>query len=60
MGHIETRSWTDNNNQKRYATEVVADELSFVDSKIEAAAEAPPYSNATQFEEMSADEDLPF
>ena len=60
VGHIETRSWMDNNNQKRYATEVVAEEISFVDSKSEAAAEAPPYSNATQFEEMSADEDLPF
>lgn len=59
VGHIETRSWMDN-NQKRYATEVVAEEISFVDSKSEAAAEAPPYSNATQFEEMSADDDLPF
>ena len=28
-GSIQTRDWTDNNGQKRYATEVVADEISF-------------------------------
>ena len=28
-GSIQTRNWTDNNGQKRYATEVVADEVSF-------------------------------
>jgi single-strand DNA-binding protein len=28
-GSIQTRSWTDQNGQKRYATEVVADEVSF-------------------------------
>ena len=29
VGSIQTRSWTDNQGQKRYATEVVADEVSF-------------------------------
>lgn len=29
-GQLQTRTWTDNQNQKRYATEVVADEVSFV------------------------------
>ena len=33
VGSIQTRSWTDQNGQKRYATEVVADEINFVDSK---------------------------
>ena len=28
-GSIQTRKWTDNNGQTRYATEVVADEVSF-------------------------------
>lgn len=32
-GSLQTRSWTDNNGVKRYATEVVADEVSFVDRK---------------------------
>lgn len=38
VGSIQTRSWTDQNNQKRYSTEVVADEISFVDSKGENSA----------------------
>lgn len=29
-GQLQTRSWTDNQGGKRYATEVVADEVSFV------------------------------
>lgn len=41
VGSIQTRSWTDQNNQKRYATEVVADEISFVDSRGENSASAP-------------------
>lgn len=48
-GALQTRAWTDQNGNKRYATEVVADEASFVESKA-----------AQQFEEMTADEDLPF
>ena len=39
-GSIQTRSWTDNNGQKRYETEVVADEAIFVDSKSDSAAQA--------------------
>ena len=35
VGTIQTRSWTDNQGQKRYATEVVADEAYFVDAKSE-------------------------
>ncbi len=33
VGNIQTRNWTDNQGQKRYATEVIADEINFVDSK---------------------------
>ncbi len=32
-GSLQTRSWTDQNGQKRYATDVVADEISFVEKK---------------------------
>ena len=38
VGSIQTRTWTDNQNQKRYSTEVVADEISFVDAKGEGPA----------------------
>ena len=34
-GSIQTRSWQDNQGQKRYATEVVVDEAMFVDSRNE-------------------------
>ena len=33
VGTIQTRSWPDNQGQKRYTTEVVADEAYFVDAK---------------------------
>ncbi len=39
-GSVQTRSWTDNDGKKRYATEIVADEINFVDSKSEIGAPA--------------------
>ena len=75
-GQIQTRMWTDNQNQKRYATDVVAEEIQFVDSKGEGPSGqmgasaytpdsyAPSFSTqqeaAPKFEEMSNDDDLPF
>ena len=72
-GSIQTRSWQDQQGQKRYTTEVVADEAMFVDSKNEAGAggqfsadtyNAPSYSSAPattpKFEELKTDDDLPF
>jgi len=46
VGSIQTRSWVDQQGQKRFATEVVADEAYFVDAKSEnpAAMQQPaPY-----------------
>ena len=71
-GSIQTRSWQDTQGQKRYATEVVADEAMFVDSKNEGDSpsgfgdgyNAPSYASAPasapKFEERSTDDDLPF
>ena len=67
-GYLTTRTWTDNNGQKRYATEVVADEVSFVANKESSADAKPspaytptPYtSNSQNFEEIPQDESLPF
>ena len=42
VGSIQTRTWTDQSGSKQYATEVVADEISFVDSKGEGGGSAPP------------------
>ena len=47
VGSIQNRSWTDSNNQKRYATDIVADEVFFVDSKSDAEGNnAPTQANA--------------
>lgn len=66
-GQIQTRSWTDNAGNKRYATEVVADEVSFVGSKegaqsVKNEPQTPSYASVPtpNFEEISSDEDLPF
>lgn len=61
-GSIQVRSWTDNNNQKRYATEVVADEAMFVDGKNDSqGTEAPSFNYETpNYEEMNVDDDVPF
>lgn len=49
VGSIQTRSYTDKNNQKRTATEVVADEAYFVESKAEANPQyTPTAGNAPQ------------
>ena len=74
VGQIQTRTWTDNNNQKRYATEVLVDNIRFVDSKADAAQKSPTTNEnagahsyipdaykAPNFEEVTADDgDLPF
>jgi single-strand DNA-binding protein len=75
-GSIQTRDWTDNNGQKRYATEVVADEISFGSPATQGAQGERPvaqnytpsaYGNPTfnstdsaNFEEIPGDESLPF
>ena len=67
-GQLQTRSWTDNKGEKRYATEVVADEVSFVEKREseESAKPTQPYMSPAysaapaQFEEIPNDGDLPF
>ena len=74
VGSLQTRSWTDNQGQKRYATEVVADEVSFVASAAQTANAsgapsytpdaygAPAFSSTpgAEFVEIPNDGDLPF
>lgn len=73
QGRIQTRNYEDANGAKRTAFEVVATEVSFCGSKAEngtsatpapqaAPAVAPSYqtANASDFEEITDDEDLPF
>ena len=72
-GQLQTRTW-DNQGQKRYATEVIADEVSFVASAAQSQGAAPAqgfpadaygaaaYSNtpSANFEDIPTDNDLPF
>lgn len=47
VGSIQTRTWMDQNGQKRFATEIVADEAYFVDAKNE-MPQGASYSPAGQ------------
>ena len=60
-GELQTRSWTDNDGKKRYATEVMASEVSFAESKksSEAGAASDTY-DPDGFQPVDPDEDLPF
>ncbi|NLW74076.1 MAG: single-stranded DNA-binding protein [Clostridiales bacterium] len=73
IGSIQTRSWVDQQGQKRYATDVLADEVLFVDSRQESTGAAggvsdaynipafsTPAESAPKFEEIKTDDDLPF
>lgn len=57
VGVLQNSSWTDQNGQKHSRTDIVADEVMFVDSKGEGQASSPA---APQWTEVSTDEGLPF
>ena len=67
-GQIQTRSWTASDGGKRYATEVIAEEVSFVERKNDSVRTDEDKSPAfmmgdigtPRFEEVAADDDLPF
>lgn len=74
VGTVQNRSRTDDRGVKRSATDVLADEVTFVDSRAESPGEGTSASEATyvpdaytatpegqpNFEDVKADEDLPF
>ena len=75
VGSLQNRSWEDQQGQKRYATDIVADEVQFVDSRSEGSSagsqqgytpdayNAPSFASAPSapnFEEVASDDDLPF
>ena len=64
-GRLQTRTWDDNEGKRRYATEVVVDEIHFAEPKRDAAetqrtennfASAPPAGFTADVD----DDDLPF
>lgn len=74
VGRIQVRSWDDQNGQKRWATEVIADEAYFVDNKgeavgggqvvtgriNEASARFTEPTGTFNMKDVPTDEDLPF
>ena len=71
IGRIQTRNWDDENGQKHYVTEVIAEEAYFADSKRDGDASASSFESTfgssmpgmmpggADFEVSSSD-DLPF
>ena len=61
-GELQTRSWTDNNGNKRTATEVLANEVTFCESKKESESNNAPYNPYAQTPnfDKEKDNDLPF
>ena len=70
VGTLQNRSWEDNNGQKRYATDIMADEAMFVDGKNDSQgteASNPNYipeaytkPQTANFEAVAQQDDLPF
>lgn len=65
-GRLQQRSWTDNDGNKHYTMDVVADEVTFVDKKPEGQAVAKTEGEASlsiadaDFVEVGSEEELPF
>lgn len=60
-GRLQTRTWEDNEGKRRYATEVIADEVHFAESKKETTESVPQNTQAPQgFDVTVEDDDLPF
>ena len=68
-GSIQTRSWDGQDGQKRYATEVIAEEVNFVGSKKDNPSnpgtasdfnESPKPVNNDEFMPLDDDDSLPF
>lgn len=62
VGKIQTRNWEDENGQKHYVTEVVADEVYFADSKKDVFSEyGDAFAQNTENDfELSSSDELPF
>ena len=61
VGSMQNSSWTNQKGEKQYRTDIIADEVLFVDSKSDNQA-APSFTNAPtpKFEDIPTDADLPF
>ena len=67
IGRLQTRNWDDENGQKRYATEVVAEEVYFADSRKDGEGSSSvvdtfgeDLAQNADFQVNATDDDLPF
>lgn len=62
VGSLQNSSWTDQNGQKHNKTDIVADEVMFVDSKSDNESAQPSCGQQVvpKFEEIKTDDNLPF
>jgi len=61
-GKIRTRSWDDKDGNKRYTTEIIADNMQMLGSKQseDNAASAPENKDSVDIENIPEEDDLPF
>lgn len=69
-GKLQTRSWDDRDGQKRYTTEVIVDEIQFLDQRprgagqgdhrAEGGAQPAPRRRSAEAGRTEVDDDLPF
>jgi len=71
VGRLQSNSWTDANGKTQYSTDILADEINFVDSKNDSTGTNSPFvqeaasfssgdSEEPKFEDVSNSDDLPF
>ena len=66
IGRLQTRNWEDEQGQKHYVTEVIAEEAYFAEGKRDSNTATDPFAassgetvNGNDFD-ISSDDDLPF
>ena len=62
-GRLQTRSWDDENGQKRYMTEIVGDRMQFLGRRGEGSSDdtgGEPPATSGKKESMEEEDDLPF
>ena len=68
IGRLQTRTWDDDQGQKHYVTEVVAEEAYFADSRRDGEGAGANFENtfgenlsqSAEFQVNASDDDLPF
>jgi single-strand DNA-binding protein len=60
-GRLQTRSWDDQDGKRHYATEVVADEVDFLDRGSDSKGQGNDFGgNNDDFHPVDGEDDLPF